>query len=81
MKTPLHKFFNLGSTQPKQPTFGQKRADQLESRLNMAVTERRKLYRAEQAADRPLDSTYQQKGDQVGNRIDRLQKEMSDTKE
>lgn len=81
MKKPLHSFFNLGNSQPKAPTFGQKRADQLESRLNQAFGERKKLVRAEFASDKPLDETYRQKAGMVENKIDRLLKDRSDTNE
>jgi hypothetical protein len=81
MKRPLHSFFNMGSNQTKAPTFGQKRAEQLDTRLNKAIIDRRKIARAEYAADAPLDETYQQKGSLLGNKIDRLQKEIADTKE
>ena len=81
MLKPLHSFFNLGATKQQPPTFGQKRADQLEERFTKAVKDRQKMYHAEHAADKPLDEAYRQKGELLGNKIDRLQKERSDTNE
>lgn len=81
MKRPLHSFFNLGNAQAKPPTFGQKRAEQLDIRLSKAIIDRRKIARAEYASDAPLDETYKQKGSLLGNKIDRLKKEVLDTKE
>lgn len=79
MRKPLFSFFKLGSQTPK-PTFGQKRAEQLNQRMDQALTDRRKLFRAEAASDNPLKTTYSQKSSLVERKIDRLTAQISDAK-
>lgn len=80
MRKPLLSFFNFSPSQSKPPTFGQKRAEQLTERVDKAITDRRKLFRAEAASDDPLKSTYAHKGDLAERKIDRLTAELSDAK-
>jgi hypothetical protein len=76
MRKPLHAFFNLSNQRPAAPTFGQERAQKLTQRLTNAVTERRKLARAEATSQDPLQTTYNQRGQMVERRIDRLHAEL-----
>lgn len=80
MRKPLFSFFNLGNAQPAKPTFGQSRAERLDRRMNQALTDRKKLLRAEAASGDPLKTTYSQKGSLVERKIDRLTAEISDAK-
>lgn len=79
MRKPLFSFFKKTDESAK-PTFGQKRAEQLAQRLDKAITDRRKLFRAEAAAEDPLKTTYMHKSLQVERKIDRLTAENSDAK-
>lgn len=72
--------FNQANQADSKSTFGQKRAQQLNERLEKAVSERRKLYRAEAVAEDPLRSSYTQKAAQVERKISRLTTEVSKTK-
>ncbi len=80
MRKPLFSFFNLGNSQPAKPTFGQKRAEQISQRMDKAITDRRKLARAEYAAPEPLKTTYGQKSDLAERKIDRITAELLDAK-
>jgi hypothetical protein len=80
MRKPLSSFFNIGNSQPAKPTFGQKRAEQISERMDKAIGERRKLARAEYAAEDPLKTTYGQKSDLVERKIDRITAELSEAK-
>ena len=80
MRKPLHSFFNLGNVQPKKPTFGEARAEKLNTRMITALKDRQKFARAEAASDDPLKTTYFHKGSQEERKIDRLTAELSDAK-
>ncbi len=54
-------------------TFGQQRADALESRLKSAIAKRRQLARAEFASDAPISDHMKQAGERSGREIGRLQ--------
>lgn len=73
MKRPLSSVIASLGTQKRASTFGQARAEKFKEHLQKAVTERRNLYRAEAAADAPLDATLHERGEVVGRKIGRLQ--------
>lgn len=60
------------------PSFGQARAEKLQSRLSTAVRERRTLAGAAAATADPLSSTFDRRGDMVARKIDRLLSELKD---
>ncbi|MDQ5951752.1 MAG: hypothetical protein QG639_1033 [Patescibacteria group bacterium] len=79
MSKPFLSFFRRSDQTPK-ATFGQQRAEKLSQRLDKALTDRKKLFRAEAAAADPLKTTYATKSHQVERKIDRLTAENLDAK-
>ncbi|MDA1079573.1 MAG: hypothetical protein O2840_02685 [bacterium] len=57
-------------------TFGQQRAQALESRLKAAITKRQQLARAEFAAAAPLSENIRRAGERSAREIGRLQQEL-----
>lgn len=68
--------FSRTAAQPAGSAFGERRAEQLQSRLNTAVRERRTLAGAQAAAGEPVASTIERRGDMVARKIDRLMSEL-----
>lgn len=79
MIKPRSIFYNSISSK-KTPTFGQARAEKLTQRMNSALTDRRKLARAEAAAADPLKTAYRHKSDLVERKIDRITAELLNAK-
>lgn len=73
MKRPLMSVINSLVQKTQASTFAQVRAEKYQERLQKAISERRNLYRAEAAADAPLDATLHERGEVVGRKIGRLQ--------
>ena len=79
----LNVFFRLFARQiaQKQPeTFGQQRAEQLNQRLDKALADRRKLFRAEFAAQAPLKTTYALRGGLADHKIDHFKAKIEEAK-
>ena len=57
------------SAKPNPKSFGEKRAQQMESSLQKAIKERKDLVRKEFASPDPLNKVYQQKGHRLDARI------------
>ncbi len=78
MKRPLFSIFSRPSGTKQPSTFGEKRAAQMNQRLQSSIKERQTLARAESATVDPLQSNIAERGSIVGARIDRLHQELSD---
>jgi len=57
-------------------SFGQQRAQALESRLKSAIAKRRQLARAQFASNAPLRDNFKQAGERMSRQIGRLQQEI-----
>lgn len=68
-------------TVPDAPrTFGEARTQKMEQRLQTSIKERQTLARAEAATVDPLQTHVKDRGDIVSARIDRLQRQLADSK-
>lgn len=77
IRKPLFSVISSAPQQNKPATFGSYRAERMGQRLEKAISERKTLARAEAAASDPLNAHIQNRGNLVGNKIGRLQQEIS----
>lgn len=70
----------IGLVSKSPSSFAEKNAEDVSARYNRALEERKKMVRAQYAADKPLDETYKLKGNLLDRKINRFKSGFEDTK-